>query len=61
MASLNEVRLIGYVETRKRTDNEGQDHYTTEVAAEDLQGFGARWPADGERTTSWRAIPAKIQ
>ena len=36
MASLNEVRLIGYVETRKRTDNEGQDHYTTEVAAEDL-------------------------
>ncbi len=47
MASLNEVRLIGYVETRKRTDNEGQDHYTTEVAAEGLQGFGARWPADG--------------
>lgn len=47
MASLNEVRLIGYVETRKRTDNEGQDHYTTEVATEDLQGFGARWPADG--------------
>ena len=47
MASLNEVRLIGYVETRKRSENEGKEHYAAGVAAEDLQGFGARWPADG--------------
>lgn len=57
MVSLNEVRLIGnmwkpvfvggYLETREWTDNDGQDHYTTELLAEDLQGLGVRRPADG--------------
>lgn len=41
------VYVGGYLETRKWTDNDGQDHYTTEVVAEDLQGFGARRPAEG--------------
>jgi len=37
----------GYLETRKWTDSGGQDHYTTEVFAEGLQGLGARLLAEG--------------
>lgn len=37
----------GYLETRKWTDSGGQDHYTTEVFAEGLQGLGARQLAEG--------------
>lgn len=57
MASLNEVCLIsnmrkpvfvdGYLETREWTDNDGRDHYTTELIAEDLQGLGVPRPAEG--------------
>ena len=37
----------GYLGTRKWTDSGGQDHYTTEVFAEGLQGLGARQLAEG--------------
>lgn len=37
----------GYLETRKWTDSGGQDHYTTEVFADGLQGLGARLLAEG--------------
>jgi len=37
----------GYFETRKWTDSGGQDHYTTEVFAEGLQGLGARLLTEG--------------
>ncbi len=44
-----QVYIEGKLRTRKWTDREGIDRYTTEVVADEVQPLGARPQGDGER------------
>lgn len=44
-----QVYIEGSLRTRKWTDNNGQDRYTTEIVANDMQMLGGKGGAGGDR------------
>ncbi len=57
----SQVYLEGRIRTRKWTDKEGQERYTTEIEANEMQMLGRRegMGDSGPRESSGRAAPAK--
>lgn len=49
-----QIYIEGKLRTRKWTDKGGVDHYTTEVAADEVKPLGARPEGSGERSAPSR-------
>jgi len=45
----SQVYIEGRIQTRKWQDKEGQDKYTTEIVASDMQLIGGRGPGGGQQ------------
>ena len=54
----SQVYIEGRLQTRKWQDNSGQDRYTTEIVAKDMQMLGAR---EESGITQSRAAPSRPQ
>lgn len=53
-----QVRITGRMKTRKWQDKSGNDRYTTEIIADDMQMFGSRSTSDSSRPQSAPSGPA---
>ena len=53
----SQVFVEGKLQTRKWTDKEGQDRYTTEIVADNMQMLGSRGEAKPEQHQGFRDKP----
>ena len=53
----SQVYIEGRIETRKWQDQSGQDRYTTEIRALDMQMLGGRGAGAGGDTGDWSQAP----
>lgn len=56
----SQVYIEGSLRTRKWTDKEGKDRYTTEIKASEMQMLGGR-PGGGSSSDYERGAPAKAE
>lgn len=54
-----QVYVEGRLDTRKWTDKEGKDNYTTEIIAENMQLLGGRDEGEGRQEVPARQAPAR--
>ena len=57
----SQVYVEGRIQTRKWTDKEGQDRYTTEIVANELQMLGGRGGSGGGGSTNYESSPQPQQ
>ncbi len=50
-----QIYVEGRLQTRKWQDKEGQDRYTTEIVANEMQMLGSRGARDGDKSTGTNA------